>query len=100
MDNQRNLIMDDYTRQKVLRKYCLSVMHNFACNVKVVIFAGGKFRENVGKTFNVGVFSQYYFIFLHKGIRALFSSGVNFCKEDKSVKNAKITPTRKFPCLQ
>ena len=32
--------------------------------VNVVIFAGGKFREYVGKTFYVGKFSQYNF--LHK----------------------------------
>ena len=25
------------------------------CTVNVIIFAGGKFRENVGKTFHVGV---------------------------------------------
>ena len=27
----------------------------YLCTVNVVIFAGGKFRENVGKTFHVGV---------------------------------------------
>ena len=68
--------------------------------VNVVIFAGGKFRENIGKTFCVGVISRYYSYFLHKGIWVLFSRGGNFREEDKSAKNAKITPTRKFPRLQ
>ena len=45
--------------------------------VNVVIFAGGKFRENVGETFQLGV---------------LFSRGGNFREKDKSAKNAKITP--------
>ena len=35
--------------------------------VNVVIFAGGKFRKNVGKTFHVwGYFSQYFTHFLNK----------------------------------
>ena len=38
--------------------------------------------------------------FLHKGIWVLLSRGGNFREEDKSAKNAKITPTRKFPRLQ
>ena len=72
--------------------------------VNVVIFAGGNFRENVDKTFHVGViftiFSWYYSYFLHKGIWVLFSRGGNFREEDKSAKNVKITPTRNFPGLR
>ena len=50
----------------------------------MVILAGGKFRENVGKTF-------------HKDIWVLFSCGGNFREEDK---NSKIFSMRKFPRLQ
>ena len=46
--------------------------------VNVVTFAGGKFREKVGKTFHVGLFSQYYSYFIHKGIWVLFSPLGNF----------------------
>ena len=46
--------------------------------VNVVIFAGGKFRENVGKTFHVGVIFTILLIFPHKGIWFLFSRGGNF----------------------
>ena len=50
----------------------------FSHTVNVVIFAGGKFRETVGKTFQGGgLFSQYYSYFLHKGIWVLFSHGSN-----------------------
>ena len=55
--------------------------------VNMVIFVGGKFRENVGKKFHVGVI----FIILHKGILILFSCGGNFCEEDLSAKNTKIS---------
>ena len=34
-----------------------------AVTVNVVIFAGGKFRENVGKTFHVGVIFTLLLIF-------------------------------------
>ena len=69
--------------------------------VNMVIFAGGKFRENIGKTFHVGVIFTIldFSFFLHKGIWVLFSHGGNFRKEDKSAKNAKITPKQKFSCL-
>ena len=66
----------------------------------MVIFAGGKFHENVGKTFHMGVIFTILLVFPYKGIWVLFSCGGNFWKEDKSVKNTKITPTRKCPCLQ
>ena len=35
----------------------------FMCTVNVVIFAGGKFRENVGKTFHVGVIFTILLLF-------------------------------------
>ena len=55
--------------------------------VNMVIFARGKFRENVGKTFHVGViFIIFNSYFLHKGIWVSFSLGDNFCKEDESIK--------------
>ena len=57
----------------------------------MVIFAGGKFGENVCKTFHVGYISRCYSFFLQKGIWVLFSRGGNFREEHKSVKNAKIT---------
>ena len=44
----------------------------------VVIFAGGKFRVNVGKTFHVGVIFTNYFHFLHKCIWVLFLREGNF----------------------
>ena len=64
--------------------------------VNVVIFAGGKFRENVGKTFHAGVIFTILLFFLYKVIWVLFSRGGNFREEDQSAKIAKITPTRKF----
>ena len=41
---------------------CTSIL-NFSITVNVVIFAGGKFRENVGKTFHVGVIFTILLIF-------------------------------------
>ena len=61
---------------------------NQSTTVNVIIFIGGKFCENVGKTFHMGVIFGF-----------IFARG-NFREEDKSAKNAKITPTRKFPLLQ
>ena len=62
----------------------------------MVIFAGGKFRENVGKTFHVGVIFTILLLFPSKRHIGLFSRGGNFRKKDKSAKNAKITPTRVY----
>ena len=42
----------------------------------------------------MGYFSSY---FIHNGIWGLFSRGGNYREEDKRAKNAKITPTQKFP---
>ena len=59
--------------------------------VNVVILAGGKFGKNVGDTTPISFIKAYGFYFRVDG---------NFREEDKSVKNVKITPTRKFPRLQ
>ena len=72
-------------------------MKMYSYTVNVVIFAGGKFCENVGKTFHIGVIFRIHSYFLHKGLCILFSYGDNFREGDKSVKNVKINPTRKFP---
>ena len=58
--------------------------------VNVVIFAGVKFWQDISRVGN----------FVHKNIWVLFFCGGNFCEEDNSVKNAKITPMQKFPYLQ
>ena len=53
---------------------CQHIVSGFLCvmisglsgaldTVNVVIFAGGKFRENVGKTFHVGVIFTIFLIF-------------------------------------
>ena len=68
--------------------------------VNMVIFAGGKFAKMLPRLFTWGQFSRYFSDFLNKEIWALFSCGGNFCEEDNIAKNAKITPTRKFPRLQ
>ena len=73
---------------------------NYQNTVNVVIFAGGKFRENIGETFHVGVIFTILLLFLQNGIWVFFSRGGNFRGEDQNAKNAKITPTRKFPRLQ
>ena len=38
-------------------------MYLYMYTVNVVIFAGGKFRENVGKTFHVGVIFTILLLF-------------------------------------
>ena len=48
--------------------------------VNVVIFAGGKFRENVTKTFHVGVIFKYSY-FLNKVIWVLFSRRRQYSKK-------------------
>ena len=60
--------------------------------VNMVIFTGGKVRENAGKTFHVGVI--FTILLLYKGIWVLFSCRGNFRDEREN------TPTRKFPRLQ
>ena len=72
----------------------------------MVIFAGGKFREYVSKTFHVGGgdfqdTTPISFIkacgFYFRVIWVLFLCEGNFREEDRS---GKITPTRKFPHSQ
>ena len=41
----------------------LHLLHHNALTVNVVIFAGRKFRENVGKTFHVGVIFMKLLLF-------------------------------------
>ena len=41
----------------------MSLIALFVYTVNVVIFAGGKFRENVGKTFHVGVIFTILLLF-------------------------------------
>ena len=67
----------------------------------MVIFAGGKFREKCCQDLSGGGnFRDTSHISLIKSYGFLFSRGGNFRKEDNIAKNTKITPTRKFPCLQ
>ena len=66
--------------------------------VNEVIFAGGKFRENVGKTFSRGGnFHETTTISFIKAYGLYFCMGVIFANKTEV---QKITPTRKFPCLQ
>ena len=67
--------------------------------VNVVIFAGGKFHENV-LPLTFGLFSQYYSYFPHKVIWVLFSRGENLGEENSIAKNTKITPHEKFSRFQ
>ena len=69
--------------------------------VNVVISAGGKFRENVGKTFYVGViFTILLLLPSYRYMGLIFAWVFFFREEDISAKNAKITPTRELPRLQ
>ena len=73
----------------------LLVMGTYTVNM--VIFSGGKFRKNFGKTFLVGVIFRILLLFpLERQMVFVFAWG-NFREEDKS---PKVTPTRKFPRLQ
>ena len=66
--------------------------------VNVVIFAGGKFRENVAKNFHVGVIFAILLIFPNKVIWALFSHGGGgiFVKKTISRKTRKLPPRKNF----
>ena len=82
-------------QKKLLIRNIILLWTNFLTNqftVNMVIFAWGKFRENIGKTFSRG--GNFHSYFLHKGIWVLFLHGGNFCADNKS---AKITPVQKFP---
>ena len=73
-------------------------------NINVVIFAGGKFPENLQDlscacNFHDNTHTSNYF--LNKAIRIIFfSGGGHFQEENDFAKNAKITPTWKSPHLQ
>ena len=49
--------------QSLSRLKLILFIVSFLITVNVVIFAGGKFRENVGKTFHVGVIFTILLIF-------------------------------------
>ena len=58
-----------------------------SCTVNVVIFTGGKFRENVGKTFHFGGnFHDTTYISFIKAYGFYFRVGVIFAKMTKSRK--------------
>ena len=53
--------------------FILFLLVIFLNTVNMVIFAGGKFSENVGKTFHVGVIFTILLLYcLHKGMWVLF----------------------------
>ena len=57
--------------------------------VNVVIFTGGKFRENVGKTFHVGVmFTIFHLFSFIKSYGFNFPRGGNFREKCHIAKNA------------
>ena len=62
--------------------------------LNMVIFAGGKFHENVGKTFHVGVI--FTILILFNSSTHLYRMWVIFVK----TKARKLPPTRKVPPLQ
>ena len=66
-------------------------MYVLCHTVNVVIFAGGKFREIVGKTFHLGVIHDTTPISLIK------SYGFYFCVGEVFAKNAISRKTRKLP---
>ena len=93
----------EYPFESLARQISSMRPHQKVGTVNMVIFAGGKFREDIVKTFHVGVIFTIILLhlyFLHKGIWVLFSHWGNFLEEDNSAKNTKITPTQKFPRLQ
>ena len=69
--------------------------------VNVVIFAGGKFRENVVKDISRGGnFHDSTPICFIKAYGFYFRVGVIFAKKTKARKTRKLPPTRKIPRLQ
>ena len=58
---------------------------------------GKYFAKMLARPFKWGQFSRYFLI---KVLWVLFSRGGNFHEEGLIAKNAKITPTQKFPRLQ
>ena len=65
--------------------------------VNVVIFAGGKFRENGGKTFHVGVIFPILLLFSFiKAYGFYFRTGVIFAKKTKVRKTRKLPPRENF----
>ena len=100
MDPQSNIINYQVavgtTSGKQTLVYALKlVVLRFYCNFGH-FFAGGKFCENVDKTFQVGVIFTMLLIFSsYRHMGFIFARG-NFCEEDKSEKNAKLPPRKNF----
>ena len=60
-------------------------------------FRWGKFHENIGKTFHVGVIFTKPLLFPSwEVLWVLFSRGGIFCEEDKSAKTQKLPPHKNF----
>ena len=67
----------------------------YVYTVNVVIFAGGNFRENVGKTFHVGIIFTLLLLVIW-----FFRVGEIFAKKTISGKKRENYNTRKFTRLQ
>ena len=63
----------------------------------MVIFTGGKFREDVVKTSHMGVIFTIFYLSLNKVLWGLLTWRGNFREEGHVMKNAKITPMEKNP---
>ena len=66
----------------------------------MVIFAWGKFHENIGKTFHMGLIFMILLIFTSQNHMGFILRGRNFREEVNIAKKAKITPYEKYPRLQ
>ena len=71
-------------------KYC----SGFLCTVNVVIFAGGKFRKNVGKTFHMGNFHDTTPIFFINVYGFYYHVEVIFTKKTKAWKTSMFTVSK------
>ena len=73
------------------------VVYTVWYTVNVVIFAGGKFRENVDKTFHVGVIFTILLPFpSQKGYGFYFRVGVIFEEKANTRKTRKLPPRENF----
>ena len=88
-----------------IKSYVLQSLHNhmsyYTSTVNVVIFAGGEISRKCWQDISRGGnFHGTTPIFFIKAYWFYFRMEVIFAKKTKAQKNAKITPTRKFRCLQ
>ena len=75
---------------------CLCFHQCQTTSVNMVIFAGGKFRENVGKAFHVGViFTKLLFSFIN-AYGFYFRVGGIFVRKTKARKTQKLPPRENF----